>query len=78
MQTERRTCRGGIFIRTAEEAGLHDSLGEIDGPSTEQIRRMGEWAVCQDQKCGHVSVRDHHRSGEEGNGMHDTARLLLE
>lgn len=62
----------------AEEVGLHNSLGEIDWPFPEQIQRMGEWALCQDEKCGHVSEREHHKSGREGNGRHDTAMLFLE
>lgn len=35
--------------------GLHDSLEEFYGPFTKPTHRMGEWAVCQDEKCGHVS-----------------------
>lgn len=35
--------------------GLHDSLEEFYGPFTKPTHRMGEGAVCQDEKCGHVS-----------------------
>lgn len=39
-------------IWRAKEVGLHDSFRRI----VRAIHRMGGWAVCQDEKCGHVSA----------------------
>lgn len=40
------------FTRTAEEAGLHDSLGEIDRPSLEQTQKTVEWLSARMKNVG--------------------------